>query len=73
MLIPWQQPESTRGGMWCVALCSGLVALYVAGQNFEEILQHLITPQVEREKKDPGEKAIRVLVSTYYFSVPPRT
>ena len=44
---------------------------HVAGQNFEEI-QHLITPQVER-KKDPWEKAIRVLVPTYYFSVSPQT
>ena len=27
--------------MWCVALCSSLAALYVAGQNFEEMFQHL--------------------------------
>ena len=27
--------------MWPAALCSGLAALYVAGRNFEEILQHL--------------------------------
>ena len=27
--------------MWCVPLCSGLVALSCGWRNFEEILQHL--------------------------------
>ena len=32
----------------------------VAGQNCEEVPQHLITPLVEREKKIRDKKAVRV-------------
>ena len=36
--------------LWC-GMQPFVVAWRVAGQNFEEILQHLITPQVEGNKK----------------------